>query len=104
MAQNGGKTQFFVCSMMFSLLSARSPDYLFARLVPRVAVSARDTRASADLLELLACRTELMRRSFTFEGLNLWNALSSGLRAAATMREFKRMLYSHLLRVQNHSC
>ena len=59
-------------------------------LVPRSAVSTRETRGSGGGdLHLRRCRLTSSQRAFSYRGAVAWNALSHSVRDAPTLRAFK---------------
>ena len=91
------RRNYFVGCQLFNIINTRQPSLIYKGLTFRTAVTARDTRASNDLLSLPLCRTETYKRSFNVSASKLWNSLPLIVRQAPSFDIFKNRLYEHLL-------
>jgi hypothetical protein len=93
------RIEFKVASLCYRSLHGLAPTYLSELLVPYQ--PSRSLR-SADAGHLSVPRIKLEtfgRRSFSFAGPKIWNALPLSLRNASTLSAFKSGLKTHLFRV-----
>ena len=67
-----------------------APSSVRELLVPRSAVSSRETRGSdGGDLHLRRCRLASSQRAFSYRGAVAWNALPQSVRGSQTIRAFK---------------
>lgn len=89
------RRNYFECSLLFSILITKRPEYLSYKISYR---KSHSTRADVQLLAIPTCRTELYNKSFLRDGPLLWNRLPLNIRCSASLQEFKTKLHNHLLR------
>ena len=75
--------------MMYKSLHGMTPEYLSSRFVSRNDVTSYRLRSTANKLALPQPRTNYLKKSFSYSGAGLWNSLSSDLRAATSLHDFK---------------
>ena len=86
-------TEHDVCIMYRLLSGEAAPEVIRSSISFRSAVSARDTRATADgSLEMPRTRTEFARRSFGARAVRAWNGLPRDVRCAPNIATFKKKL------------
>src|SRR5436190_4915195 len=91
------RRSYFVGCQLYSIINSRQSSLIYNSLTFRTVVTARETRASNDLLFLPLCRTETYKRSFNLCASKLWNGLPQIIRQAPSFDIFKCRLYEHLL-------
>ncbi|XP_022777752.1 uncharacterized protein LOC111319200 [Stylophora pistillata] len=79
-----------------------TPDYLRSRFVYRDSVSAYRLRNTENKLVLPQPRTDYLKRSFLYSGVQLWKNLPIDLRQASSLTDFKSKLSLHSLNVDRH--
>ena len=80
--------------MVYKSLHGMTPEYLTSRFVFRNDISYR-LRNTENKLALPQPRTNYLKKSFSYSGAGLWNSLSSNLRAATSLNNFKLNLRHH---------
>ena len=75
--------------MMYKSLHGMTPEYLSSRFVFRNDVTSYQLRNTENKLALPQSRTNYLKKSFSYSGAGLWNSLSSDLRAATSLHDFK---------------
>ena len=75
--------------MMYKSLHGMTPEYLSSRFVFRNDVTSYRSRNTENKLALPQPRTNYLKKSFPYSGAGLWNSLSSDLRAATSLYDFK---------------
>ena len=77
--------------LMYKTLHGMTPDYLKSRFVYMYRDSARAHRLrnTENKLVLPQPRTDYLKRSFLYNGAQLWNNLPVDLRQASTLTDFK---------------
>ena len=81
--------------MMYKSLHGMTPEYLSSRFVSRNDVTSYRLRNTENKLALPQPRTNYLKKSFSYRGAGLWNSLSSDLRAATSLHNFKFNLRHH---------
>ena len=82
--------------MMYKSLHGMTPEYLSSRFVSRTDnVTSYRLRNTENKLALPQPRTNYLKKSFSCSGAGLWNSLSSDLRAATSLHDFKLNLRHH---------
>ena len=81
--------------MMHKSLHGMIPEYLSSRFVFRNDVTSYRLRNAENKLALPQPRTNYLKKSFSYSGAGLWNSLSSDLRAATSLHDFKFNLRYH---------
>ena len=84
-----------VAAMMYKFLRGMTPEYLTSRFVFRNGITSYRLRNTENKLALPQPRTNYLKKSFSYSGAGLWNSLSSNLRAATSLNNFKRNLRHH---------
>ena len=92
--------------MMYKSLHGMTPEYLSSRFVSRNDVTSYRLRNTENKLALPQPRTNYLKKSFSYRGAGLWNSLSSDLRAATSLHNFKFNLRHHSfeLVLTRHPC
>ena len=74
-----------------------APSNIRKLLVPRSAVSTRETRASdGGDLHVQRCRLTSSQRAFSYRGASAWNGLPQSVRNAPTLRTFKTAVRKYM--------
>ena len=81
--------------MMYKSLHEMTPEYLSSRFVFRNDITSNRLRNTENKLALPQPRTNYLKKSFSYSGARLWNSLSSDLRAATSLHEFKLNIRHH---------
>ena len=82
--------------MVYKCLNNLVPKYLANIFVSRSQIHTRATR-SCNLLHIPLCRLSYGQRSFTYRGCKLWNSICNDLKAADSVKCFRRRLAQKLL-------
>ena len=82
--------------MMYKSLHGMTPEYLSSRFVCRNDKTLYRSRNTENKLALPQPRTNYLKKSFSYSGDRSWNNLSSDLRTATSLHDFK-------LNVRHHS-
>ena len=81
--------------MMYKSLHGMTPEYLSSRFVFRNDITSYRLRNTENKLALPQPRTNYLKKSFSYSGARLWNSLSSDLRAATSLHDFKLNIRLH---------
>ena len=81
--------------MMYKSLHGMTPEHLSSRFVSRNDVTSYRLRNTENKLALPQPRTNYLKKRFSYSGVGLWNSLSSDLRVAASLHDFKFNLRHH---------
>ena len=81
--------------MMYKSLHGMTPEYLSSRFVFRNDITSYRLRDTENKLALPQPRTNYLKKSFSYNGARLWNSLSSDLRAATSLHDFKFNIRHH---------
>ena len=73
----------------------RAPEYLSSTFVFRNDITSYGFRDTENKLALPQPHTNYLKNNFSYSGARLWNSLSSDLRAATSLHDFKRNLRHH---------
>ena len=81
--------------MMYKSLHGMTPEYLSSRFVFRNDKTSYRSRNTENKLALPQPRTNYLKKSFSYSGDRSWNNLSSDLRAATSLHDFKLNIRHH---------
>ena len=81
--------------MMYKSLYGMTPEYLSSRFVFRNDITSYRLRNTENKLALPQPRTNYLKKSLSYSGTRLWNSLSSDLRAATSLHDFKPNISHH---------
>ena len=82
--------------MMYKSLHGMTPEYLSSIFVFRNDKTSYRSRNTENKLALLQPRTNYLKKSFSYSGDRSWNNLSSDLRAATSLHDFKLNIRHHI--------
>ena len=82
--------------MMYKSLHGMTPEYLSSRFVFRNDKTSYRSRNTENKLALPQPRTNYLKKSFSYSGDRSWNNLSSDLRAATSLHDFKLNIRHHI--------
>jgi len=75
--------------MMYNSLHGMTPEDLSSKSVFRNDITSYLLRNTENKLALPLLRANYLKKSFSYSGARLWNSLSSDLRAASSLHDFK---------------
>ena len=87
--------------LMFKTLNAQSPEYLKGLFMPFS--TDNGLRNSDNKLALPKPRTNFLKRSFCYNGAQLWNSLPSNVRAIRSFTKFKNKIDRQLSSSYSHT-
>ena len=74
--------------MVYKSLNGLAPDYLKSIFTDRSAISTYSLRNCGGKLTVPLSRTNVLKNSFSYNGVVMWNSLSTNLRQAQTTASF----------------
>lgn len=82
--------------MMYNVLKTDTLVYLRDKFRNKNQAGIRNTRLPSQNLIIKPCRTQYYKKSFTFEGADLWNRLPVDIRNSESLMTFKIKLHNFL--------
>ena len=80
---------------MYKAMNGCVPDYLSSRFITNNQIHTHYTRSSSQI-HLIKTRTEIMLRSFTYTGAQLWTSIPHNIKYSPTVASFTSQYQRHL--------
>ena len=98
------KCDYFTTIMMYKAINGLTPAYLTDSVVMASEARDRNTRLTNSYdVHVPSHNSEILKRSFVYNGSVLWNSLHHEVKLADNVNTFKRM-YKNMILVPSQSC